>query len=98
MTRSGTEMMNSGEPITGSDRRFLNKAGIDMGNSSTSFLDLCAILRACPRSIRVRADDARSVGRMAIALREKKAGPERRSSGTRNNGAPHYPGDAPLSG
>jgi hypothetical protein len=45
-----------------------------MGNSSTSFLDLCAILRAYPRSIRVRADDARSVGLMAIALREKKAG------------------------
>src|SRR5260221_8105599 len=31
ITRSGTEMMNSGAPITGSDRRFLNKAGIDMG-------------------------------------------------------------------
>src|SRR6516165_3535486 len=30
MTRSGTEMMNSGAPITGSDRRPLNKAGIDM--------------------------------------------------------------------
>src|SRR5437763_10614729 len=30
MTRSGTEMMNSGAPITGIDRRPLNKAGMDM--------------------------------------------------------------------
>jgi hypothetical protein len=52
----------------------LNNAGIDMGNSSTSFLDLCAIGRARPRSIREQADDARSGGRMAIALREKKPG------------------------
>src|SRR5437899_3101251 len=31
ITRSGTEMMNSGAPITGMDRRPLNKAGMDMG-------------------------------------------------------------------
>jgi hypothetical protein len=30
ITSSGTEMMNSGEPITGSDRRPLNKAGMDI--------------------------------------------------------------------
>src|ERR1700733_3133779 len=31
ITRSGTETMNSGAPIAGSDRRPLNKAGIDIG-------------------------------------------------------------------
>ena len=31
ITRSGTEMMNSGAPITGIDRRPLNKAGMDIG-------------------------------------------------------------------
>src|SRR5450755_1327929 len=30
ITRSGTEMMNSGAPITGIDRRPLNKAGMDI--------------------------------------------------------------------
>src|SRR5512143_688105 len=30
ITRSGTEMMKSGEPITGIDRRPLNKAGMDI--------------------------------------------------------------------
>src|ERR1700712_2891940 len=30
ITRSGTEMMNSGAPITGIDRRPLNSAGIDI--------------------------------------------------------------------
>src|SRR5437763_7139416 len=30
ITRSGTEMMNSGAPITGTDRRPLNKAGMDI--------------------------------------------------------------------
>src|SRR5882762_10117231 len=34
ITRSGTEMMNSGAPITGSDRRPLNKAGMDIGRQS----------------------------------------------------------------
>src|SRR5215475_9708992 len=34
ITRSGTEMMNSGEPITGIDRRPLNKAGMDIGGVS----------------------------------------------------------------
>ena len=34
ITRSGTEMMNSGAPIAGMDRRPLNKAGIDMGENS----------------------------------------------------------------
>jgi hypothetical protein len=32
ITRSGTEMMKSGAPITGSDRRPLNKAGMDIRN------------------------------------------------------------------
>src|ERR1700748_1809411 len=32
MTRSGTEMMKSGAPITGNDRRPLNKAGMDIGD------------------------------------------------------------------
>jgi len=36
ITRSGTEMMNRGAPITGMDRRPLNKAGIDMGSNSFS--------------------------------------------------------------
>jgi len=30
ITRSGTEIMNSGAPITGIDRRPLNKAGMDI--------------------------------------------------------------------
>src|SRR5215475_11242482 len=34
ITRSGTEMMNSGEPITGIDRRPLNKAGMDICGGS----------------------------------------------------------------
>src|SRR5690242_9246377 len=33
ITRSGTEMMNSGEPITGIDRRPLNRAGMDIGEA-----------------------------------------------------------------
>src|SRR6266496_4139566 len=32
ITRSGTEMMNSGAPITGNDRQPLNKAGMDIRN------------------------------------------------------------------
>src|ERR1700745_3971677 len=34
ITRSGTEMMKSGEPITGIDRRPLNKAGMDIAKRS----------------------------------------------------------------
>src|SRR4051795_9634321 len=34
ITRSGTEMMKSGEPITGIDRRPLNKAGMDIARRS----------------------------------------------------------------
>src|SRR3954465_15094271 len=34
ITRSGTEMMKSGEPITGIDRRPLNRAGIDIARRS----------------------------------------------------------------
>src|SRR3954466_1832765 len=34
ITRSGTEMMKSGEPITGIDRRPLNKAGMDIAEQS----------------------------------------------------------------
>src|SRR5260370_37582083 len=37
ITRSGTEMMNSGAPITGIDRRPLNKAGMDIRKSLLSF-------------------------------------------------------------
>ena len=33
ITSSGTEMMKSGEPITGIDRRPLNKAGMDIGET-----------------------------------------------------------------
>ena len=33
ITRSGTEMMNSGAPITGIDRRPLNNAGMDIRNN-----------------------------------------------------------------
>src|SRR5262245_11605000 len=36
ITRSGTEMMNSGEPITGIDRRPLNRAGMDIARGSLS--------------------------------------------------------------
>src|SRR5438270_9301403 len=35
ITRSGTEMMKSGEPITGIERRPLNKAGMDIGKRSS---------------------------------------------------------------
>src|SRR3954451_5053700 len=35
ITRSGTEMMKSGEPITGIDRRPLNKAGMDIAERSS---------------------------------------------------------------
>src|SRR3954453_16162583 len=34
ITRSGTEMMKSGEPITGIDRRPLNRAGMDIARRS----------------------------------------------------------------
>src|SRR5689334_16726242 len=34
ITRSGTEIMKSGEPITGIDRRPLNKAGMDIAERS----------------------------------------------------------------
>src|SRR5436305_5161859 len=34
ITRSGTEMMKSGEPITGIDRRPLNRAGMDIAKRS----------------------------------------------------------------
>src|SRR5215813_5681505 len=34
ITRSGTEMMNSGEPITGIDRRPLNRLGMDIEGRS----------------------------------------------------------------
>src|SRR5215475_9472146 len=34
ITRSGTEMMKSGEPITGIDRRPLNRAGMDIAERS----------------------------------------------------------------
>src|SRR3954453_6429537 len=37
ITRSGTEMMKSGEPMTGIDRRPLNKAGMDI--AERSFVD-----------------------------------------------------------
>src|SRR6478609_7343654 len=36
ITRSGTEMMKSGEPITGIDRRPLNKAGMDIARRSSA--------------------------------------------------------------
>jgi hypothetical protein len=52
----------------------LNKAGIDMGNSSASFLDLARPLARLPTVYpQGRPDDARSQGQMAIAVREKKA-------------------------
>ncbi|MET0879885.1 MAG: hypothetical protein ABWY14_22375, partial [Tardiphaga sp.] len=58
----------SGAPITGSDRRFLNKAGMDMGIPLLFFFArrLCAGLG--------RPDDARSRGRMAIAPRSENYG------------------------
>src|SRR5216684_2130879 len=37
ITRSGTEIMNSGAPITGIDRRPLNKAGMDIRKTSSLF-------------------------------------------------------------
>src|SRR4030095_2549364 len=36
ITRSGTEMMNSGDPITGIDRRPLNSAGMDIRSDPQS--------------------------------------------------------------
>src|SRR3954451_22357932 len=36
ITRSGTEMMKSGEPITGIDRRPLNKEGMDIARRSSA--------------------------------------------------------------
>src|SRR4051812_33016282 len=39
ITRSGTEMMKSGAPITGIDRRPLNNAGIDISRTLFAVMD-----------------------------------------------------------
>jgi hypothetical protein len=58
----------------------LNKAGIDMGNSSASFLDLARLWGRLPMAYpQGRPDDARSQGRMAIAARDKKRVPAKQA-------------------
>src|SRR5258708_1498708 len=49
ITRSGTEMMNSGAPITGIDSRPLNKAGMDIRNDP-SVIQVSASAQGCQTS------------------------------------------------
>ena len=55
ITRSGTEMMNSGAPITGSDRRPLNRAGMDIGGD---FLVVSERLADTSKGITLHCKDA----------------------------------------
>src|SRR5258705_10550518 len=61
ITRSGTEMMNSGAPITGIDRRPLNKAGMDISK----------ILLSSSGNAMHQSKDARHHTKKAIATRAR---------------------------
>src|SRR6202034_4302491 len=62
ITRSGTEMMNSGAPITGIDSRPLNKAGMDIQKI------LSVIRREVMRRHGIGLKDARHHANKATAL------------------------------
>src|SRR3984893_14218747 len=75
ITRSGTEIMNSGAPITGIDRRPLNKAGMDIRKNPLRY-SVQVTARVMRRSKDARHHTSKAIGHQPYALLTQRAGNE----------------------
>src|ERR1700681_1051791 len=75
ITRSGTEIMNSGAPITGIDRRPLNKADMDIRKNPLRY-SVQVTARVLPRSKDARHHTNKAIVHHPCALLAQRAGHE----------------------